>query len=183
MNILASPLPSTVDVGGASVALRTGYRTGIQVARTADSDIDDRLKAGTVLRLYFGADVPSDRLMALEVVMGFHRCGQKPAKGRARRILDWDHDAGMVLADFRREYGIDLADSATTMHWWAFMAYFSNLSADSGTKRAFYYRSKRPRELEGADAKQFDRMARAYALPPRTSADAVAHEAAAWGDD
>lgn len=184
MNILASPLPATVEIGGASVTLKTGYRTGIQVARTADSELPDDLVAGTILRLYFGRAVPLDRTGALLAAMEFHRCGANPAEGKApKRVLDWDHDAGMILADFRREYGIDLADPATKVHWWVFMAYFTNLSTDSQTKQAIYYRTtRRPSELKGQDAKRFDALKKAYALPPRTVEDALAREAAMWGD-
>jgi hypothetical protein len=89
----------------------------------------------------------------------------------------------MILADFRREYGIDLADAVTRMHWWTFMAYFSNLSNTSETKTAMYYRSTpKPRELTGADAKRFAALKRAYALPPRDPEAAAAHDAALWGD-
>lgn len=185
MNLLASPLPAVVRIGGAKVPIRSGYRIGIQVARTAESGMPDRFIAGTILRLYFGDDVPADTMAALEAAMWFHRCGEPEPRhsGRAKRLLDWDHDAGMILADFRREYGIDLADPSARMHWWVFMAYFNNLSADSETKTAMYYRgASRPKDLKGEDAKRWTTMRKAYALPPKTTTEAVAREAAAWGD-
>lgn len=185
MNILVSPLPKTVDVAGASVAIRSGYRTGIQVARTADANLSDIIKASVILRLYFGEQVPDDTAAAFEAAMWFLRCGEDadaPSR-RPGRLLDWDHDAGMILADFLREYGIDLASPATQMHWWAFLAYFRNLSNKSETKTAIYYRSgNRPRGIKGDEAKRYDEMRRMYALPPRTAAEAVADEAAKWGD-
>ena len=184
MNLLASPLPDTVSLGGASVPIKTGYRTGIQIARTAESGIEDRAKAGVLLHLYFGY-VPDPPVDALEAAMEFHRCGQPVPSGRpGARALDWDHDAGMILADFRREYGIDLADPATRMHWWVFMAYFNNLSGPSETKTAMYYRrASKPKDCKGDDAKRFNDMKRAYALPPKTAAEQLAREAAMWGDE
>jgi hypothetical protein len=183
MNILVSPLPRAVPVGGTSVPLKTGYRTGIQVVRVAESTLSDALKAGAILRLYFGDRVPEDTAAALEAAMDFHRLGEEPPRRRSRRLLDWDHDAGMILADFRREYGIDLADEGTQMHWWVFMAYFANLSNDSETKTAMYYRNTpRPRDLAGADAKRFGALKKAYALPPRDAAVAAAKDAERWGD-
>lgn len=184
MNLLASPLPNSVRIGEASVPIKTGYRVGIQVARTADSGQPGDLISGVLLRLYFGADVPGDTIGALDAAMEFHRCGQPPtASRRAKRVFDWDHDAGMLLADFRREYGIDLADPATRMHWWVFMAYFGNLSSKSETKTAMYYRgATRPKDLKGDDAKRFAALKKMYALPPRTVEDVAAVDAAAWGD-
>lgn len=183
MNILVSPLPRTVDIGGTSVPLKTGYRTGIAVVRVAESSLTDALKAGAILRLYFGDAVPADATSALEAVMAFHRCGAPPPKRQGRRLLDWDHDAGMILADFRREYGIDLADAVTKMHWWAFMAYFANLSNTSETKTAMYYRNTPvPRELAGHEARRFKSLKRAYALPPRSAEAQAALDAERWGD-
>lgn len=183
MNILVSPLPRGVRVGESIVAVKTGYRTGIQVARTADADLDARLIVGIVLKLYFGDDIPDDAEAALEAVLEFHRCGRpKPKRASSTRALDWDHDAGMILADFRREYGIDLADPDTQMHWWAFMAYFDNLSAESEIKRAMYYRTAKPQRLKGEEAKRFAEMRKAYALPPRTEREALERDAEMWGE-
>lgn len=187
MNILASPLPATVRIGEADVSLRTGYRVGIQVARAIDSGLSQAIIAGAILRLYYGDAVPADADAAIIAAMEFHRCGTpapKPSRARPKRLLDWDHDAGMILADFRREYAVDLADAATRMHWWAFMAYFDNLSADSEVKRAMYYRyASRPRDMTKGEAKRFHELKRAYALPPRTVTEAEAREAELWGDD
>lgn len=184
MNILASPLPDSVRIGGASVALRCGYRTGIQVARVADSQLPPELMAGAILRLYFGDTLPADREAALDAVLAFHRCARPvPERASTKRLLDWDHDAGMILADFRREYRVDLADPETRMHWWVFMAYFENLSTTSHIKTAMYYRgSSRPRGMKGDEAKQWDATRRAYALPVRTVSDAERAEAEMWGD-
>jgi len=183
VNILVSPLPRAVPVGGSSVPLRSGYRTGISVVRVAESALSEALKAGAILRLYFGDAVPPDTASALEAAMDFHRCGEAPSKRRSRRLLDWDHDAGMILADFRREYGIDLADPATRMHWWVFMAYFANLGNDSETKTAMYYRNTpAPRDLNGEDAKRFKAMKKAYALPPKDLAATAAQDAERWGE-
>lgn len=183
MNILVSPLPRDVCIGDARFVVKTGYRTGIQVARVGDADLDARLVAGTILNLYFGQNVPEDTEAAFKAVLEFHRCGRpEPKRSSTARCLDWDHDAGTILADFRREYGIDLADPATRMHWWAFMAYFDNLSSESEIKRAMYYRTARPRGLKGDDAKRFTELKRAYALPPRTVHETASRDAELWGD-
>lgn len=184
VNILVSPLPASVRVGGASHRIRSGYRTGIQVARLADSDLDARIIAGATLMLYFGDEVPDDAGAALEAVMRFHRREIDTKSRRSQpRILDWDHDSGRIMADFRREYGIDLADPATRMHWWVFMAHFEHLSPDSEVMTAMHYRSaRRPKGLKGEEAAAWDRRKKSFALPPKTQAEALAREAVMWGD-
>lgn len=184
MNILASPLPTAVDIGGARVPIVTGHRTGIQVARTIESGLPSAHILGLVLGMYFPGIEFIDSGAALDAAMGFFRCGKPKKKRRSRvRSLDWDHDAPVIMADFRREYGIDLSDPAVTLHWWVFMAYFDALTADSGIKQAMYYRTApRPKDAGKEALRHFDRMKRAYALPPKTEAEAIAREAAKWGD-
>lgn len=185
MNILASPLPREVVVGGVKVPIRTSYRVGIQAARAVDSGLSDALIGGTVLRLFYGDAVPADREAALIAALAFHRLdAPEPRKRQRARIWDWDEDAGRVLADFRREYSIDLADPKLSMHWWTFWTYFENLSIESETKRAMYYRSAtKPRELKGEDAKRWNDQKKFYALPPKGHAEMIAAEAALWGDE
>jgi hypothetical protein len=173
MNILASPLPATVEIGGASVPIRTGYRTGISVARVVESGVPPRTMVRSVLGLYFPEGAPAPVEEALDAALLFHRCGRPAQKRKVRpkRLLDWDHDAGTVLADFRREYGVDLADPATRMHWWVFMALFDGLTAESGIKTAMYWRgAKRPSGASREETKRFEAMKQSYALPARTVA-------------
>lgn len=186
MNILASPLPVAVEIGGARIPIRAGHRVGIQVARTLESDIAPSLKGSVVLGLYFPDMSFIDPDAALDAALAFFRCG-KPTSKKGRkgkvRALDWDHDASTILADFRREYGIDLTDPATTLHWWAFMAYFEGLTSESGIQRAMHYRTASPPYDSGKEAvKHFNKLRRAYALPPKTDAEVIAAEAAMWGD-
>lgn len=185
MNILASPLPAAVEIGGARIPIRTSHRVGIQVARTLESDIAPSLKGSVILGLYFPDMGFNDPDAALDAALEFFQCGRpvrKRRKGKAR-ALDWDHDASTILADFRREYGIDLTDPATTLHWWAFMAYFEGLTPESGIQRAMYYRAASPPYDSGKEAvKHFKELRRAYALPPKTDAEVIAAEAAMWGD-
>lgn len=183
MNLLASPLPDAVDVGGASVPIRTGFRTGIQVARALDSGLPGGVITQTMLTLYLPGQHVSDIKAAADACMWFFHCGNAPSKRKVGRVLDWDHDADIILADFKREYGIMLTDLDLRMHWWVFMALFRGLGVESGIQRAMYYRSPRPHDLKGNAASRFDELSRAYALPPKTLEEAIAAEAKLWGDD
>jgi hypothetical protein len=183
MNLLASPLPASVRIGGAEVPIRTGYRTGIQVARVAESGLPQVAIAAAVLRLYFPGQTLPDPAQAIDAALSFHRCDKpQPQRTSSERLFDWDHDAARVLSDFRREYAIDLADPGTRMHWWVFMALFENLGAESATMTAMAYRGPKPKELKGDDARRWARAAKAVALPPRTAAEAIARDAALWGE-
>ncbi len=178
-NILVSPLPRTVEVGGAGVAINTSHRVGIQVARTAGRELPDSVKAGIILRLYFGESVFDDAVAALDAAMTFHRAGAK-SEGSGRRLMDFDDDAGRILADFLRHYSIDLSDPAFRMHWWTFLALLGALPPDSALMTAMRYRNPAPKGLSSDERADWRRMAAFYALTPRTRAEEIAAIEADW---
>lgn len=178
---LGSPYPSSVAVGGADVAIATGWRENVE----ADSiDLDStggRLRA---LSLWFaGPDgsVPraaADRAPeALSAAIAWHegamRCmpygtpGAGARRHQRRPVLDWSADAAIVTADFQRYYRIDLADPSTEMHWYRFCALLLGLMRYDGslTGQAAYARSPHP-GAKGPERKRLGRLAEAWALPP-----------------
>lgn len=195
-NILLEQAPSTVSVGGACVPLNASHRTGIQVMRlTDDPTVGDGDKARTLLFLYFGTassragalELPEAVVehpeAALEAALGFFNLFEprppSPAGGRAGagvRVFDWDWDAGRVIADFQREYGLDLTDRTLRLHWWRFWSLFQNLSEASSTMDAISVRGAVPDEKKmGRDASErLMKRKTALMLPARTEEEALA---------
>jgi hypothetical protein len=92
-------------------------------------------------------------------------------------------DQRRLVADFQREYGLDLTDAACDMHWWRFMALFEGLGDTSRTMTAVGIRatdisSKLPPE----EQKRLRDLKKLYELPLRTKEEALARDAAIWGD-
>lgn len=195
-NILLEQAPSTVKVGGACVPLNASHRTGIQVMRlTDDPTVSDDDKARTLLFLYFGAAssrtgslelpdaVTEHPEVAIEAALRFFNLFEPrpPAATGARasagtRVFDWDWDASRVIADFQREYGLDLTDRTLRLHWWRFWSLFRNLSEASLTMDAISVRGAIPDEKKmGRDAvEQLMKRKTALMLPARTEEEALA---------
>ena len=194
-NILLEGVSTTVAVGGTPVSLNTSHRTGIQVMRLVDDPaVSEEEKAKMLLVLYFARlEVPGEALRlpqavsanpqeAVEAALSFFNLNEPrppvPASSRQAagvRTFDWDWDAGRVLADFQREYGIDLTNPRTRLHWWRFWSLFRGLSEGSQTMEAIRVRAAVPDEKRMGREAVEDLMRRkaALMLPARTKEEAA----------
>lgn len=148
---LTGGLPSSLKVDGELIPIHTDWRVWIDVWRLVDNPTADKsAKVVAILALIFPREgespTPFERALkspeaALMAAMDFlarKRDGEQPRPKTARerrlekkRLLDWDYDADRLIADFEREYRIDLTDPETRLHWWRFMALFGGLSDTS----------------------------------------------------
>lgn len=194
---LTGGLPDSVEVSGKPLRVYTDWRTWVDVWRIADNpsaEASDRVIG--VLALAYPNEgtspTPFEEAMgspveAVTAAIGFlerKRPGmaQRPQTARERRLsrkrlLDWDYDGERIAADFQREYGIDLTDEATGMHWWRFMALLCGLGDGSQTMRAI---STRAADLDDKRLGREERRAlrerkQAYMLPARTREEAAAN--------
>lgn len=194
---LTGGLPDSVEVSGKPLRISTDWRTWVDIWRIADNpsaEASDRVIG--VLALAYPNDgaspTPFEEAMqspveAVTAAIGFlerKRPGmeQRPQTARERRLsrkrlLDWDYDGERIAADFQREYGIDLTDEATSMHWWRFMALLGGLGDGSQTMRAI---STRAADLDDKRLGKEERRAlrerkQAYMLPARTREEAAAN--------
>lgn len=195
--VLSSALPSTVVIDSLSVPIRTDWRVWVDVWRILDNvQADDAKRAVAILALaYAGADT-EDREQpfyyaskhaneALEAALNFLKrkrdnVPERPKTFRERKLqkkhlLDWDFDAGRVIADFEREYSIDLTAPDCSMHWWRFMALFNGLSDGSQTMEAVRTRAAdlSNRKISKEERQALREKKLAYMLPARTKEEAA----------
>lgn len=178
-------------VDGAPTPIQTDFRHCIQVLRLMDNPaIDDRRRVDAVLLHCYGTNVPENKEGALKAALGFieRRENQTVAKKqnpsrKSERTLDWDIDQYHIIADFQREYHIDLTDPETHMHWWRFMALFDGLSDTSKIMTAIGYRSLRiPAKVSAEERNRLVKNKKHYALPPRSAEEVRQEDSALWGD-
>ena len=175
------PLPTSVDVCGVDVPINISHRCGIRVASILDDPaIDSEVATIAVLENYFfGVNVPiTDELW--DAAMWFFFCGSPPKVKRpshktapkAARVWDWEIDAWMLVADFQRDYGLDLTDPEMNLHWWRFKALYDGLGDTSYT---FWVKGVRSRSLSDCKSKDeretLRRQKQAVKLPPRTASE------------
>lgn len=156
-SLLTKTLPSAVEVGGFSIPIETDWRTWVKVWEVRESRKEDWKRTFVILTLVFtdsqAIKVASEHVNdALDQAMKFldrtlgDTTPPRPLTKRekqlaGKRLFDWEWDSARIAADFTREYGIDLTDPNTKMHWWRFMSLFNGLSDTSSTMEAISIRA------------------------------------------
>lgn len=169
--LLVGAPPSEVTVAGRPVPIRSGWRRAVR-------SMCGKPTHAQLLALWFSRGGEADRWSlahAAEAVEAAVRwrdealSGALPygeRRGSRRRTWDWEADAAITMADFRRLYGIDLR--TWQAHWYDFAALWSALAATEGSLVADALRA---RGKLHAGASKWERKAhaaaaRAWALPP-----------------
>ena len=192
--VLTGGLPDTVEVEGEQIPIYTDWRVWIDVWRVVDNpNINQQKKAIALLALVYPrtgeSPTPFDKALehsevAIEAAilfLGRKRKGdeERPKTRREKRLaekhlVDWDWDAERLVADFEREYRIDLTHPDTSLHWWRFMALFSGLSDTSQIMEAISTRAQdlNDRKLSKDQKKALRERKIAVMLPARTQKEA-----------
>lgn len=155
MNILTDALPDAVEIGGRLYKINTDFRAGIEF----EISVQEGCRDMRLLRPFFPNGLPSG--VSLEEAVGatelFYCCGELPdGQGVPQRQgYSFSADAGVIFADFRNFYNIDL--SRESLHWWAFRALLEGLPEKSGFKERIYYRTC---DTRGMSKREKERIAK-----------------------
>lgn len=173
MNLLTSPLPETVTIGGVECPIYTDFRVSVKFELLMqDSGLGEREKALRALGLYY-PQMPGDIQEACGKLIWFYKCGREDAAPDAggeggtgsRRIYDFDYDSAYIYAAFLGQYGIDLLD-IKYLHWWKFRALFWGLGEDCEFVKIMGYRGmKIPAKMPKEQKAFYRKMKRVHALP------------------
>ena len=142
MNWMIEGLPETVEVNGAEVPVKTGFRAFMlidRIMRDEQLTQEDRLREAA--DIFYKDGVPDDFDEAVKKLLWFQHCGEDQGdnekensekenrnssaaasnlKRKTGRALDLDRDCGYIYAAFLETYGIDLTDRGVDLHWWKF---------------------------------------------------------------
>lgn len=199
-NILLTGAPSTVEVGGVSVPIDTSWRTGIYVLKTIDNpNLGEKESIDRVLRAYFMdendlfpkivVDNIGKALRAVQLFLNFNEPKRPKIQGTSvgeskLRRWDWDWDAQRLIADFDREYQINLVDPTLEMHWWEFWSRYLNLSDTSATMRAISIRAtEETKDMSADEKRRLRKQKAAVLLPARTEEEAKRLTEFVWSID
>lgn len=170
-NILLTPLPTTIEIGGTEYEIDSDFRTAIRFALLMqDSAIADNVKLDIALYMFFGeADILNVE-EAVEQILLFYQCGKTDKKGGsgkapAKRVYDFEYDADLIFSAFLEQYGIDLQKIAY-LHWWKFRALFVGLSENTEFMKIVGYRSVEiTGDMSKAQKAHYKKLKALYALP------------------
>lgn len=200
-NVLLYGAPSSVELGGAPVRLKTDWRVWIRVQMLVDDpEVPDSMTGGLVLdavyprkRALSEEEAPYDAALrnpqaAMDAAVKFMRMGmpdrpKTAAERRAARLRawDWGWDSAPVIADFQRFYGIDLTDPELRMHWWRFWSLFCGLGDGSESMRVMAVRTADETKLKGEEKRRLVEEKKRAMLPARTEEERRRNTAIRYG--
>lgn len=174
MNLLIDGLPDSIEIGGQTVPIETGFRTGLLFEQMIlDQSVGDLEKIETMLQLYLpgvGLNTEAAIVEAVERINWFYRCGADPDETTGSGGADedqpfnYDIDADYIYAAFRQAYNIDLAENE--LHWWQFRALFKALPETTQFMKIIGFRTiKISNKLSKEQKQYYERMKRLYKLP------------------
>ena len=152
-NMLTEKLPTKYK----GYHINTDFKCGIKISLALDDwQLGDEERVLTALSLLYGEGIPDDMNVALDGLRWFLTCGKEADKASYSDIDDIDNakesvnvkgddisfdfevDASNIYAAFLKNYNIDL--TKTDMHWFQFIALFSNLK-NTSLNDMMYYRT------------------------------------------
>ena len=152
-NMLTEKLPTNYK----GYHINTDFKNGIKISLALDDwQLGDEERVLTALSLLYGEGIPDDVNIALDGLRWFLSCGKEAEKASYSDIDDVDNakesvnvkgndiafdfevDSANIYAAFLKNYNIDLTKS--DMHWFQFIALFSNLK-NTSLNDMMYYRT------------------------------------------
>lgn len=156
MNILTDALPGAVVINGREYEIDTDFRAALRTILAFEDDSLTAIEKRAILLNNLYREQPGDLQAAFEVGVRFLDGGKsEEASETGPRVFSFAKDANLIFAAFKQTHGIDL--QTEQLHWWAFLALFMDLGADTAFCNLV---SLRKRVKTGQATKEERRVAR-----------------------
>lgn len=175
-NMLTEKLPTKYK----GYHINTDFKCGIKISLALDDwQLEDEERVLTALSLLYGEGIPDDMNVALDGLRWFLTCGKEADKASYSDIDDVDNakesvnvkgddisfdfevDASNIYAAFLKNYNIDL--TKTDMHWFQFIALFSNLK-NTSLNDMMYYRTLDLSQYKGEQKAEMKALKERYKI-------------------
>lgn len=175
-NMLTEKLPTKYK----GYHINTDFKCGIKISLALDDwQLGDDERVLTALSLLYGEGIPDDMNVALDGLRWFLTCGKEADKASYSDIDDVDNakesvnvkgddisfdfevDASNIYAAFLKNYNIDL--TKTDMHWFQFIALFSNLK-NTSLNDMMYYRTLDLSQYKGEQKAEMKALKERYKI-------------------
>lgn len=121
-------LPREALIGGRYYHLHTDYREILDIfSRLQDETVPEFIRWEVALALFYEEPVPEeDFKAAAEYFCRFVSGGQEESADPGPRLIDWQADAQVIVADINRAAGREIRELAY-LHWWTFLGWFHSI--------------------------------------------------------
>lgn len=118
-------LPTRAVIGGKVYDLHADYRDILEIFSYLDNpDMPEYLRWQVALALFYEGEISEeDTQEAITYLVTFLNGGRREEQRPAPRLLDWEQDAAMIVADVNKVAGQEIR-AMDFLHWWSFLAWF-----------------------------------------------------------
>ena len=89
-----------------------------------DPDLPEYLKWKIAVALFYEGTIPEEQMQqAMEYLAFFLRGGQREQEKPTPKLLDWEQDAAVIVADVNKVAGQEIR-ALPFVHWWTFLSWF-----------------------------------------------------------
>lgn len=167
--------PDTVRVDDRNYPILTDFKNWIKFYEMIQTkELTDREKCMVAME-WFTEEIPTNQWNALKALCDFFCMKEENQKDmkeekKKKKILDFAHNAPLILAGFCQSYGIMLPES--NMHWWEFKSLFDGMPDDTKVKEVVGYRSIDLNEVKDQEEKRrIRKIKKIYDLPQENMSD------------
>lgn len=121
-------LPVNTVIGGEEYDLHADFRDILEIfSYLEDPELPEFMRWQIAVALFFDREVPSAHLQEAMEYLAFFIAGGETAAGSAGgRLLDWEQDAGMIIAEVNKA-GRQEVRALPFLHWWTFLGWFHSI--------------------------------------------------------
>jgi hypothetical protein len=123
-------LPTSIVVGGIKYDIRTDFRAILDILKTFnDPEFENDEKwivALTILYIDFDEMPPQDYEEAREKAIEFIDMGIKDDGKKKPHVMDWEHDAQVIIPSVNRVLGKEIR-AMQYLHWWTFLGAYMEI--------------------------------------------------------
>ncbi len=118
-------LPTGATIGGRYYPIYADFRDILEIfSYLDDPQLPEYLRWEIALALFYEGDIPPQyRQEAISYLVTFLNCGRKENSRPGPKLLDWQQDAPMIVADINKTAGREIR-ALPFVHWWTFLSWF-----------------------------------------------------------
>lgn len=121
-------LPRQAVIAGKTYGLHTDFRDILEIFSYLENpDLPEYIRWQVALALFFEEPLPpEDFSPGAEYFAWFANGGREDAGTESTRLLDWEKDALLIVADVNKVAGREIREAAY-IHWWTFLSWFHGI--------------------------------------------------------
>lgn len=173
-------LPERLEIGEREYAVNADFRDVLEIIRwLTDPGENERVRLYVALRLFydeFDAIPRKDQEQAARQMMLFIAGGKEEQGPRGPRLLDWEQDKTLIVADVNRVAGCEVR-ALPFCHWWTFLAWFGGIGEGQlATVAGIRDKLRRGKKLEKWEREYYRQHKSEVDLKPRYTAEERAEQ-------